>query len=395
MPLTDTALRKLKPVDKPVKLADEGNLYLHLKPSGSKTWRMDYRFLELRKTLTFGPYPAISLAEARELRNNAKSLLAKGIDPGAQKKFDKIAASVAQGNTFGVVADEFLEKMKADGRASPTIAKNKWMIKELAGSLARRPISEISPVEILTVLKQIERTGRTETALATRSAIGRVFRYAIASARAEQDPTFPLRGALQRHIVVSHPALVSPDGVRGLFRAIWAYEGWPSLGALLKVQALCFTRPGEARSMEWSELDLDGGVWTIPAHKAKMRRQHDVPLSRQSIAIIKSMSELRVKAHDYVFPSMMSGKSVLSENSMNSALRRMGFTKEEHTAHGFRSTASTILNESNKFDSDVIEAQLAHQERNKVRRIYNRAEYWDERVKMMQWWADFIESHLR
>jgi integrase len=237
----------------------------------------------------------------------------------------------------------------------------------------------------------IEKSGRVESALATRSAIGRVFRFAIATARAENDPTSALRGALQRHVPVSHPALTTRKELGGLMRAIYGYEGWSSLVAALKIQALCFARPGETRSMEWSELDLGNAIWTIPAAKTKMRREHHVPLSRQAIEILKHMNML-FGDEQRVFPSMMSGKNLLSENSLNSALRRMGVGDSEHTAHGFRSSASSILNESGLFKADAIEAQLAHVDGSKVRRIYNRATYWEERVRMMQWWADMLDE---
>lgn len=394
MPLTDTAIRKMKPVERDVKLADSLGLYLHAKPTGLKAWRMNYRFLGTRKTLTFGQYPAVSLVDAREMRDGARKLLAKGIDPGVQKKADRQVAEVAMGNTFGLLADEFLQRMRDDGRAEPTMTKNTWMLKELSKPLADRPVSEISAAEVLEVLRKIEKSGRTETALATRAAIGRVFRYAISSARAANDPTSALRGALRRHVAVSHPAIVKAEDVGGLMKAVWGYDGWPTLGAVLRMQALVFARPSETRTMEWNELDLDAKTWTIPEHKAKMRRPHDVPLSRQAIEVIESMREFK-NAKPFVFPSMMSGKDVLSENSMNSALRRMGIRKDQHTAHGFRSTASTLLNGSKKFDKDWIEAQLAHQDQDKVRRIYNRAEYWDERVEMMQWWGDYVEGLLK
>ena len=290
-----------------------------------------------------------------------------------------------------MLAAEFLEKMRRDKRADATVAKNQWMLETLAAKLRPFPITQISARDVLAVLTTIERSGRVESALATRAAIGRVFRFAIATARAEHDPTSSLRGALQRHTPVNHPALTSKDDVGGLLRAIYGYEGWPSLVAALKIQALCFARPGETRAMLWSELDLSAATWTIPAGKTKMRREHQVPLSRQALGVLTDLRELNLD-HTLVFPSMMSGKKLLSENSMNSALRRMGIGHAEHTAHGFRSTASTILNESGEFSDDAIEAQLAHLDTRAVRRIYNRAQYWEERVLMMQWWADMLDE---
>lgn len=394
MALTDVQVRNAKPQSAPRKLTDGKGLYLYLAPSGGKSWRLDYSWLGKRKTLTIGPYPQVGLAEARQLRDEAKRRLVEGVDPSLAKKRQQLEAKAAAGNTFEVIADEFLDKLRRDKRAEPTIAKNTWMLKVLASKLLPYPITQITPRDVLTVLAAIEKSGRVESALATRSAIGRVFRYAIASARAENDPTSALRGALQRHVPSSHPALTTKKELGGVMRAIYGYEGWPSLVAALKIQAICFARPGETRTMEWAELDLDGAIWTIPASKAKMRREHHVPLSTQALQILNEMKEVFGERR-YVFPSMMSGKQVLSENSMNSALRRMGILGDQHTAHGFRSSASSILNESGLFRPDAIEAQLAHVDGSKVRRVYNRATYWDERVKMMQWWADMLDEERK
>ncbi|WP_375598472.1 tyrosine-type recombinase/integrase [Devosia sp. Naph2] len=391
LPLTDIQIRNAKPDKKAKKLPDMEGLYLFVSPAGGKSWRMDYRFAEKRKTLTFGPYPALSLSDARSKKDDAKRLLREGTDPSLAKRRARLDAMAAAGNTFGVIAQEFIEKMHRDRRAEPTIKKNKWMLQTLASKLAPHPITQITAKDVLAVLAALERSGRVESALATRAAIGRVFRFAIATARAESDPTSALRGALQRHAPVSHPALTDPKEIGGLLRAIDGYQGWPSLRGALSIQALCFARPGETRSMEWTELNLANAVWTIPAAKTKMRREHQVPLSRQALEVIE---EMRKMASDgiYVFPSMMSGKKLLSENSMNSAMRRMGVRRSEHTAHGFRSSASTILNESGNFSADAIEAQLAHLDAREARRIYNRSTYWDERVRMMQWWADLLDG---
>ncbi|MBY3421921.1 integrase arm-type DNA-binding domain-containing protein [Rhizobium laguerreae] len=391
MPLTDVQIRNAKKSGKPYKLPDGKGLYLYISKAGGKSWRLDYSYFGKRRTLTLGTYPALGLADARARRDEAKRKLSEGLDPSLAKKRERLAAKAAAGDTFGLIADEFIEKLRRDKRAEPTIDKNTWMLKELSKKLSPYPITQISAKDVLDVLSVIEKSGRVESALATRSAIGRVFRFAIATARAENDPTSALRGALQRHVAVSHPALTTRAELGGLMRAIYGYKGWPSLVAALKIQALCFARPGETRSMEWSELDLDSSLWTIPATKAKMRREHHVPLSRQAIEIIKHMKTLFGDGQ-YVFPSMMSGKKLLSENSMNSALRRMGVGESEQTAHGFRSSASSVLNEAGLFNADAIEAQLSHIDVSRVRRIYNRATYWDERVRMIQWWADMLDE---
>lgn len=394
MPLIETALRALKPTDKPYKRADGGGLYILVQSNGTMVWRLDYRFLGVRKTLALGTYPAVTLAQARAAREAAKSVLAAGLDPSAERKAERARALAEAENTFELVAREMIDKMRADGRAEATIKKNEWMLLELAKPLAKRPVARVPAADVLTVLRKIERSGRVESALATRAAIGRVFRYAIATARAENDPTSALSGALQQHIPVSHPALVKPSAVGGLMRALDDYDGWFTLKALIKFCAYSFPRPSEGRTMEWSELDLDEGIWTIPAEKAKMRRPHEVPLSRQALSIVRDLQE-HTGQYQYVFKSMRPSKLLLSENSMNSALRRMGFTKDQHTAHGFRSTASSLLNESKLFHPDVIELQLAHQDKDAVRRVYNRAEHWAERVRMMQWYADYLDELAR
>ncbi|ODT77657.1 MAG: integrase [Pelagibacterium sp. SCN 64-44] len=391
MPLTDIQIRNAKAGAKPHKLSDGEGLYLYVSTTGSKSWRLDYSYFGKRKTVTFGTYPSLSLADARDRMRESKKALSEGLDPSLAKKRQHLAAKAAAGNTFGTISDEFIDKLRREKRAEPTITKNEWMLNGLAKKLSPYPITQITARDVLDVLGKIEKSGRVESALATRSAIGRVFRYAIATGRAENDPTSALRGALQRHVPTSHAALTTRKEMGGLMRAIYGYEGWPSLVGVLKIQALCFARPGETRSMEWSELDLDKAIWTIPAAKTKMRREHHVPLSRQALEVIGHMKEL-FGEEPHVFPSMMSGKTLLSENSMNSALRRMGVGSSEHTAHGFRSSASTMLNESGQFSADAIEAQLAHLDTRAVRRIYNRSTYWEERVRMMQWWADLLDE---
>lgn len=391
MPLTDTAVRNLKATEKAYKKSDANGLYILVKTNGAKLWRYDYAIFGRRRTLAIGAYPIVSLADARKARDEAKKLILMNVDPNAEKRQVKMDATTLAANTFGRIADDFLAKMELDGRKGPTMTKNRWMLKELAASLEKRPITEIKPKDILMILKKLEDSGRIESAGATRAAIGRVFRFAIASDMTDTDPTYALRGALRTHKPTSFPALTEPKAVGGLVRALKDYDGWPTLKALLLVQMYCFARPSETRTMMWSELDLKNRIWSIPAEKTKMGRSLDVPLSDQVIEIIEG---IRVYSGTMpnVFRSMMSGKTYLSENSMNSALRRMGFTKEQHTAHGFRSTASTLLNESRRFRGEVIETQLAHKDKDSIRAIYNRAQYWDERVPMMQWWADHLDE---
>lgn len=391
MALSDTAVRNLKPLEKAYKKADANGLYVLVKPNGTKLWRYDYSIFGTRKTLSIGQYPLISLADARKARDAAKLKIMENVDPAADKKRAKDVATEVAANTFGLIAEDFLSKMERDGRAEPTMVKNRWMLRELAAPLTKRPITEIRPKEILSILRKLEDSGRIESAAATRAAIGRVFRYAIALDVVDTDPTYALRGALMSHTPTSFAAVTDPKQVGGLVRALKSFEGWPTLKGALLIQMYCFTRPGETRTMMWDELDLKAKIWHVPAEKTKLRRALDVPLSKQAIEVIESM-RVYTGTQPNVFRSMMSGKTYLSENSMNSALRRMGFTKEQHTAHGFRSTASTLLHSSRKFHSDTIEAQLAHKDPNAVRAIYNRSQYWDERVPMMQWYADYLDE---
>jgi integrase len=388
--LSDFAIRKAKPEGKPYKLSDSGGLYALVSPSGSKLWRLKYRFGGKEKVLSFGAYPIVSLATARRKRDEAKQLLAEGIDPSAKRKLDEIVAETTAKNTFGVVAGELLGNKEANEAASATMSKNRWLLEKVAAPLANRPIAEITAVEILHLLKGVEKTGRRETARRLRGVIGSVFRYAIVTLRATGDPTAVLQGALLPPKVKHHAAITDEKELGGLLRAIDDYDGWPTLAAAMKFCALTFARPGEVRGALRKEFDFAKAVWRISAERTKMRRQHDVPLSRQAIEVLQDIWPLS-EYGQLVFSSIRSNRRPLSEAALNSALRRMGYSKEEMTAHGFRSTASTILNSRGQ-NPDVIEAALGHQDQDEMRRIYNRAKYWAERVKLMQDWADLLDS---
>ena len=339
---------------------------------------------------TFGAYPETSLAAARTKRAEARNLLAAGADPAVKRKLDKIAAATAAQNTFGAVAAECLANMEAIGASKSTINKNRWLLNDLAAPLANRPIAEIVPAEILAVLKRIEKSGRRETARRLRGVMGSVFRHAIVTLRATNDPTVALRGALLRPNVQHRAAITDEKQLGSLMRSIDEYDGWPTVRAALQLLALTMTRPGDVRGMRRSEINFEKAVWRIPAERMKMRRSHDVPLSMQALKILREIWSLSDDG-ELVLPSIRSGNRPLSNNAMNSALRRMGYTKEEVTAHGFRSAASTVLNERG-FKPDVIEAALAHQDENDIRRAYNRATYWPERVKLLQAWADMLDE---
>ena len=390
MALTSLAVENAKPKAKPYKLSDTNGLHLLVQTNGSKHWRFRYRFASKENMLAFGSFPEVSLANARSKRDDARKLLAAGADPSRQKKLDRIASEMAAKNTFGAIAEEHLQNLEDTGTAPSTMKKNRWYLQDLAKPLANLAITEITPAEILALLKRIEKSGRRETARKVRGTIGSVFRLAITTLRATNDPTFPLRGALLRPNVQHRPAITDETKLGALMVAIDEYDGWPTLRAALQLTALTMTRPGEVRFMRRSEIVWPKATWQIPAERMKMRRPHDVPLSKQALAILRDIWPLS-EGHELVLPSVRSPLKVLSDNAMNSALRRIGYTKEEVCAHGFRSSASTILNERG-YDRDVIEAALAHQDQDEVRATYNRARYWPQRVKLLQAWADLLDE---
>ncbi len=388
--LTDLAVRNAKPRGGRYKLSDDHGLYLLVMKGGGKHWRFDYRFSGVRRTLTIGPYPLFSLSEAREERDKARKLLRDSIDPAQRQKLDKLAAQLADSASFGAIADEVIAKMTREHRAEATLTKTRWLLDFARPHIGARPVSEITAPEILAVLRRVEDRGRYETARRLRSVIGGVFRYAIATGRATMDPTFALRGALISPPVAHYATITDPEQVGELLRAIEGFEGQPATHAALKLAPHLFVRPGELRTAEWSEINLEAALWSIPGAKTKMRRPLKVPLTPQSIAIFKSMQRLTGDGR-YVFPSLRSNDRPMSDNCLNSALRRLGYDNTEMTAHGFRALACSLLNESGKWNADAIERQLGHCDSNEVRRAYARAEYWDERVRMMQWWSNHLD----
>lgn len=399
MPLSDVAIRAAKPAATVQKLSDGGGLQLWLMPNGAKLWRLAYRFAGKQKKLAIGPYPAIGLSEARAKRQEAKAHLIAGRDPSIQKQADKAQALEAQEQTFAKVAAELLDKKRREGKAANTLSKLEWLHGLANAAIGDRPVAEVTAAEVLSALRKVEGKGRLETAKRLRAVIGEVFRYAIATARAENDPTFALRGALSAPVVKHRAAITDPVQLGGLMRAIDGFRGQPSTNAALKLMAYLFPRPGELRMAEWREFDLEKAVWTIPAARAKMRREHRVPLPQQALAILKEL-QATTGTGRLVFPgygiSGGQGRKVeqrpISENTLNGALRRMGFAQDEMSSHGFRAAASTLLNESGKFSADAIERALAHQDPDAVRRAYARGEHWQERVTMAQWWADQLDA---
>lgn len=386
MSLTDTAIRNLKPSGKPRKHADGEGLYLLVNPNGSKLWRMKYRFGGKEKTLSFGAYPATTLKDARTLRDEAKASLAKTVDPSVTAKIEK-AQRLAGGNSFKEIAEELLAKKEAEGKAAATMKNKRLYLNFAIADLGSRPIDEIKAPEILITLRKLEKRDKLATAGRVRGGIGEVFRYAIATARAESDPTGALRGAIKAHKPKHQSAITDGKGFGDLLRAIDAYEGrGPSVKVALQLMALLYPRPGELRQAEWKEFDLDKATWTIPASRAKMRRDHKKPLPTQAVLLLKGMQEWTGDGR-YVFPSERTVKRPMSDMAMNTALKSMGFSKDTHVPHGFRTTASTLLNQSGKFNPDAIEAELAHLDSNAVRAAYHRGLYWDERIRMATWWG--------
>jgi integrase len=394
MALTDVEVRKAKPGEKLAKLSDGGGLQLWVYPDGAKRWRLAYRLGGKQKVLAIGVYPAIGLKEAREARDAAKRLLATGRDPSEAKQADRLAKAAADTNTFDTIAGELLDKKRREGKAARTIAKFEWFMSFARPAIGSKAMSDITAPEVLAILRPIEARGNAETAKKLRGAIGQVFRFAIATGRAEADPTGALKGALASPIVTPRAAITSPVAFGALLRAIDGYTGAPETKTALELLALTFVRPGELRAAEWAEFDIEAGLWTVPATRMKMRRAHRVPLAPRAVAILREL-HIITGGGRFLFPSMRTRERPMSENTINAALRRLGFAQHEMTGHGFRAAASSILNECGQWHADAIERQLAHVDNDNIRRAYHRADYWDERVKMMAYWADRCDAMRR
>jgi len=391
MALTDTTIRLAKPDTKDRKLADGKGLYLLVTASGSKLWRLKYRIDGKEKKLALGSYPEVGLKDARARRDAARQSAQAGCDPSVAKREDRIAKRIAADNTFSGIADEFIDKLEAEGKAPVTIAKTRWLLTKLSPALGTRPIGEITPHELLAVLRKVERVGQRETARRLRSFSSRVFRYAVATARASVDPAQPLQGALVSPVAKHHAAITDPIVFGKLLRSIEAYSGQPVTKLALRFTPHVYQRPGEVRRAEWSEIDFDKSLWTVPPERMKQRQPHRVPLSRQALAILREAEELSGDGR-YIFPKLGSPLKPMCENAINGALRRMGYGPDDMTAHGFRSTASSLLNESGKWSADAIERALSHVDGNQVRATYHRGAHWEERVEMAQWWSDHLDT---
>jgi integrase len=385
MALSEFAVRAAKPAAKDTKLFDERGLYLLVCANGSKLWRLKYRFSGREKLLSLGPYPDVGLKGARDAREEARKLLATGVDPSSRRKLEKMA----QVNTFEAVAREWLslqEKTLSDSTLSRERGRlERFIFPHLGG----RPIAQITPAEFLGVLKRIELRGTNDSAHRTRSICSRVLRYAVATGRAERDCTTDLRGALPPVSGGHFAAITEPAKIGELLRAIDGYAGQPSTAYALRLAPYVFVRPGELRQASWSEFDLNTAEWRIPGERMKAGEPLLVPLSRQVLELLRRLQPITGHGR-YLFPSLRSATRPISDNTINAALRRIGYSGQEMTGHGFRSMASTALNEQG-WHPDLIELQLAHTERNKVRGAYNRAQRLAERRQMMQAWSDYLD----
>ena len=388
--LTVVQIRALKPAERPYKVADVDGLYLLVQPSGALLWRFRYRCCGIERKLSLGSFPDVTLVQARRKRDEAKAELDDGIDPVEEKRQRRLKAELAAQTTFALVAEEYIQKMEREGRSPATIKKARWFL-ELLDGIAKRPIAAITPHELLDVLKRVERRGHHETALRLRSFAGRVFRYGFATLRTERNPADILRGALTIPRVRHHAAIVEPKKVGDLLRAIDTYTGRPETLHALRIAPHVFLRPGELRQAKWNEIDFAEKVWRVPAERMKMKQPHAVPLSRQVLFLLQDLRSL-ARDSEFLFPALHTTKRCLSDNTLNVALRRLGFEHDEMTSHGFRAMASTLLNESGLWHPDAIERALAHGEKDRVRAAYHRGAHWAERVRMAQWWSDYLDQ---
>lgn len=390
MPLSDITVRNAKPTEKAQKLSDGGGLYLMVHPNSSKYWRLKYRFLGKEKVLAIGIYPQVSLSDARIRRDDAKKLLANGQDPSEVKQTLKAEAKLEAANTFEAVAREWLSK-KASKQVYKTINRNLRILElNIFKHIGNTPINKVTSKALLAALHKMEQRGITDSAHRALQICGEVFRYAIATERAQADLSLVLKGALSPVKEKHHASITDAKGVADLLKTIHIYEGNILTQQALKLAPLLFVRPGELRHAEWSEIDLDASEWRIPAHKMKMKAVHIVPLAKQSLEIFKEIKLINGDGK-YVFPGLRSTDRPMSENTVNAALRRLGYEKGQMTGHGFRSLASTILHEQG-WPHEAIERQLAHAERNKVSAAYNYAEHLPKRREMMQAWADYLDA---
>ncbi|MES2404922.1 MAG: integrase arm-type DNA-binding domain-containing protein [Pseudomonadota bacterium] len=397
--LTALATRKAEPRHKPYKLAAGGGLYLEVMPTGAKYWRWKYRYGGKEKRIALGVFPEISLARAGELRDEARAQLRGGIDPASQRKLDKLAGHLAAENSFEAIAREWLDTRSGEWMPDQSTKVRAWLENHVFPWIGDKPVAELEAPEVLSMLRRLVKRGTLNTAGRIRETVSAIFRYAIATGRAKRDPAADLRDALPKADARNFAAIIEPKEVAELLRAIDGYQGHPVTLAALRLAPLLFQRPGELRAMEWSEVDLDEAEWRIPSSHRKLRKAakenprtppHIVPLASQAVAILRELQRLTGNG-PLVFPGVRTRHRPMSENTVNAALRRLGYTTEQMTGHGFRHMASTRLNELG-WNPDAIERQLSHRDRDSIRGTYNLAQYMDERQRMMQAWADYLDA---
>jgi len=389
MRLTDVAIRKAKPADKPVRLFDGGGLYLEIAPTGGKLWRWKYRFGGKEKRLALGVYPDVGLGEARAHHAEVRKLLTAGVDPSEQRKAEKLTRLDGAHNSFAAIALE-LQTMRGKKNATSTVIRNRRIVeKDLNPYIGDKPITEITAPILLAALRKMEKRGAVETAHRARGIAGMVFRYAIATGRAERNPAADLIGALEPPETKHFASLTEPAQVAPLLRALWGYEGAATVRSALRLAPMLFARPGELRAARWKDIDLDSAEWRYVA--TKTGTPHIVPLPKQAVEVLRELLPLTGRG-EYVFPSLQGKGRPMSENTINAAMRRMGFDSKTMTGHGFRAMARTILDEVLGFRPDYIEHQLAHAVRDPNGRAYNRTAHLSERRKMMQAWADYLDG---
>ncbi len=392
MALTDTFVKQVKHSGKPAgdKHSDGEGMYLLVKAAG-RYWRMDYTYAGKRKTLALGVYPAVTLASARKRREDARTLIAEGVDPSTAKREEKAAKAVAAANTFELVAREWLSKTKAHRMESTNRKVTTWLEKDVFPFFGRMPIADIGPRDVLAGLRKMEERGALDSVHRVKQICGQVFRYAVAAGLAERDVTQDLREALMKGKPGNFAAIIEPKKAGELLRSIFDYRGHPYTVAALKLSPLVFVRPGELRTAEWAEIDLEAAEWRIPASKMKMGVDHLVPLSSQAVEVLRGIQALTGHGR-YVFPSLRTGERPMSENTINGALRGMGYAQDVHTAHGFRAMARTIMDEVLGERVDLIEHQLSHAVKDSNGRAYNRTSHLPARKEMMQRWADYLDK---
>lgn len=390
MKLSDAKLKRLKVKPAPYRLADGGGLYVEVAPNGTRKWRYAYRFAGKQKLLALGIYPEVSLAAARERHSAARSQIASGRDPSAEKKLTRAMGAPAI-NSFETVANEWLVKFRGDWSSGTFERKQGRLMRFAFPHLGPKAVDTITPLDVLTTLQAIEATGKLETAHRVRHAVGEVLKYAVATGRASRNVTLDIAGAIPSPQVTHMPALTSPAEVGALLRAVGTYEGSPMVRLALQILPHVFLRPGELRTAEWADINWERAEWSVPEHKMKMRRPHIVPMSRQVVAML---TELRhwTGTSKYVFADLRDGKRPMSNMTINAALRRLGYAQGEVTAHGFRATARTLLDEELHERVDLIEHQLSHQVNDPTGRAYNRTSHLSERARMMQRWSDYLDG---